>query len=206
MNIQYFVQEKGTSPHPAGKTTGDQKNPLMNNTHVVLVDEADKAVGTMDKLEAHRQGRLHRAFSIFILNSKGEMLLQQRALGKYHSGGLWTNACCSHPMPDESVEAAALRRLREEMGFACPLHRLFAFTYRSQLDNGLIEHEYDHVLLGTYDGVISPAPEEVQDYRYLAVPEIEALLEAAPATFTSWFRLVFHRVAEHLRNSTHTTL
>lgn len=169
----------------------------MNNTHVIIVDEQDSALGTMEKLKAHQQGFLHRAFSIFIMDKKGNMLLQQRALGKYHSGGLWTNACCSHPIPGETVEAAAYRRLQEEMGFRCPLRKLFEFTYHSQLDNNLTEHEYDHVLLGVYEGSLHPDPEEVLDCRYWPLEEITDALQQSPDLFTSWFRLAFHRVIGH---------
>ncbi|HEY0272948.1 MAG TPA: isopentenyl-diphosphate Delta-isomerase, partial [Chitinophaga sp.] len=121
---------------------------MTHPPHVILVDEQDRQTGTMEKLEAHQRGLLHRAFSVFILNEHHEMLLQQRALHKYHSGGLWTNACCSHPLPGEAVEAAAHRRLGEELGIDCYLTHLFAFQYRTAFDNGLTEHEYDHVLLG----------------------------------------------------------
>jgi isopentenyl-diphosphate Delta-isomerase len=170
----------------------------MNDNYIVLVDEQDKAVGTVEKLAAHQLGYLHRAFSIFIIDQSGNMLLQQRALDKYHSGGLWTNACCSHPTPGETVEAAALRRLQEEMGFQCPLHKVFEFTYCSKLDNGLIEHEYDHVLLGVYDGIIFHNPAEVNDYQYKSLPEITKALEQSPEMFTTWFQLSFHKVVAHL--------
>ncbi|MFT4022708.1 MAG: isopentenyl-diphosphate Delta-isomerase [Flavihumibacter sp.] len=113
------------------------------HTQVVLVDNDDREVGTMEKMEAHRQAKLHRAFSVFIFDSRGRMLLQQRAFGKYHSGGLWTNACCSHPFPGEAVEDAARRRLKEELGFTVPLTHLFSFIYKAPFDNGLTEHEYD---------------------------------------------------------------
>ena len=120
---------------------------------MILVNERDEPLGSMEKMEAHRKGALHRAFSVFIFNSRGEMLLQQRALKKYHSGGLWTNACCSHPRPGETNEAAALRRLREEMGFDTSLQQIFSFTYRASFNNGLTEHEYDHVFAGIYDEI-----------------------------------------------------
>lgn len=164
------------------------------DSHVILVDEQDRVVGTVEKLMAHQKGYLHRAFSVFIVDNKGCMLLQQRALDKYHSAGLWTNACCSHPVPGESIEAAAQRRLKEEMGFQCPLHKLFAFTYCSHLENGLIEHEYDHVLLGSYKYVIRPDPAEVRDFCYWPIKEIFLALNQKPALFTSWFQLIFHRV------------
>jgi len=165
---------------------------------VILVNEQDEVTGVMEKMEAHRKGLLHRAFSVFILNDTGEMLLQQRALDKYHSGGLWTNACCSHPFPGETVAQAAHRRLFEEMGFDCPLSELFQFTYRTDFDNGLIEHEYDHVLIGTFNGTINPNPQEVNDYRYMPVETITRLLQEQPAQFTSWFKLAFPKLIEHL--------
>lgn len=165
---------------------------------VILVNEQDEVTGVMEKMEAHRKGLLHRAFSVFILNDTGEMLLQQRALDKYHSGGLWTNACCSHPFPGETVAQAAHRRLFEEMGFDCPLSELFQFTYRTDFDNGLIEHEYDHVLIGTFNGTINPNPQEVNDYRYMPVETVTRLLQEQPAQFTSWFKLAFPKLIEHL--------
>ncbi|PWV56509.1 isopentenyl-diphosphate Delta-isomerase [Chitinophaga sp. S165] len=166
---------------------------------VILVNELDEETGLMEKMEAHEKGLLHRAFSVFIFNDQGEMLLHQRALDKYHSGGLWTNACCSHPLPGETVEAAAHRRLSEEMGFDCPLRALFQFTYRTEFDNGLIEHEYDHVWVGTYNGAINPDPREVHAYHYLPVNEIIRLMAEVPEQFTSWFRLAFQRVIDQLR-------
>lgn len=171
----------------------------MSHTHVIIVDDRDQELGTMEKLKAHQLGYLHRAFSVFIINEQGDMLLQQRALHKYHSGGLWTNACCSHPLPGETIAAAARRRLKEEMGIECPLHRLFAFTYRSELDNGLVEHEYDHILLGVYDGPIVPDPEEVLHYEYRPVATIAAQLQQSPELFTRWFALLFDRVVAQLR-------
>lgn len=169
-------------------------------SQVVLVNEKDEACGVMEKLEAHRQGVLHRAFSVFIINENGEMLLQQRAHGKYHSGGLWTNACCSHPLPEEDVEAAAHRRLREEMGMDSSLIKLFDFVYRTAFDNGLIEYEYDHVFLGVYNGVVVPDSTEVNDYRWLSPDLITAWLQREPVIFTSWFHLAYPRVLEHLNH------
>lgn len=166
--------------------------------HVILVDEQDQPTGTMEKMEAHRQGLLHRAFSVFILNEHQEMLLQQRAIHKYHSGGLWTNACCSHPMPGEQVEAAAHRRLGEELGIDCYLTPLFSFSYRTEFDNGLTEHEFDHVLLGHYSGPVKPNPEEVAGYRYVSFAEIDQLLENTPHVFTTWFHLAYPMLKQHL--------
>src|SRR4051812_29579171 len=134
----------------------------MNTQEVILVNEADEQTGTIDKLEAHRQALLHRAFSVFIFKSNGEMLLQQRAENKYHSAGLWTNACCSHPAPGEDTYDAALRRLQEELGFTTRLEELFSFTYRTDFENGLSEHEYDHVFAGIYDGRVQPDKEELK--------------------------------------------
>lgn len=156
---------------------------------VVLVDEQDRETGVMEKLEAHQRALLHRAFSVFVYNSKGEMLLQQRAEHKYHSGGLWTNACCSHPAPGEGVVAAAERRLMEEMGFSVRLTKVFDFIYRAPMDNGLEEHEFDHVLTGIYDGEVLPDPAEVADYCFLSLEEIEASVAAHPGRYTEWFKI-----------------
>ena len=156
---------------------------------VVLVDEQDREVGVMEKMEAHQKGLLHRAFSVFIYNSKGEMLLQQRALDKYHSGGLWTNACCSHPRPGESVIDAGHRRLMEEMGFSVRLTKVFDFVYRAPMDHGLEEHEFDHVLVGIYDGKVFPDPAEVGGYCFLPLEEIAASVAAHPGRYTEWFKL-----------------
>lgn len=168
---------------------------------VILVNEQDEPVGIMEKLEAHQKGLLHRAFSVFIMNSKGEMLLQQRADDKYHSAGLWTNACCSHPLPDEDVLAAGHRRLKEEMGFDCELEKVFSFTYRAEFENGLTEYEYDHVLVGTYDGPVNPDPAEAKACRYLPLEEIRHLLETAPDTFTYWFHLAFPKFTALLQKA-----
>jgi isopentenyl-diphosphate delta-isomerase len=140
-------------------------------------------------MEAHRRALLHRAFSVFIYNSKGEMLLQQRAEHKYHSGGLWTNACCSHPGPNEGIVAAAEKRLMEEMGFSVRLTKAFDFIYKASMQNGLEEHEFDHVLTGIYDGEISPDPAEVADYCFLSPDDIEASVIAYPDRYTEWFKI-----------------
>jgi isopentenyl-diphosphate Delta-isomerase len=161
---------------------------------VVLVNELDEPVGSMEKMAAHKQGKLHRAFSVFIFNTKGEMLLQQRAPGKYHSGGLWTNACCSHPLPGEEIATAALRRLHEEMGFQTKLEKIFHFTYKAAFLNGLTEHEYDHVFAGFYDGDIHPDKEEVNDYVFKSFEEIRTALGEHPDHFTAWFHLAFPMV------------
>jgi len=167
---------------------------MSGKQEVILVNENDEEVGTMGKLEAHQKAVLHRAFSVFIINKKGEMLLQQRAKSKYHSAGLWTNACCSHPSPGEDTLDAANRRLVEEMGFSTPLTKMFEFTYKSPYDNGLTEHEFDHVYSGTYDGPIKPNPEEVKDYCFKSLDEIEATLQSHPSKYTSWFHIAFPKV------------
>ncbi len=166
----------------------------MEETQVILVNEKDEPIGIMEKMEAHRRGLLHRAFSVFIFDSKGRMLLQQRAAEKYHGGLLWTNACCSHPYPGETVEAAAQRRLQEELGFQTPLQKLFAFTYKAEVENGLTEHEFDHVFAGTYDGDIEPDSTEVAGVVYRDMEAIKADLEKNPKKFTAWFRLAFGRI------------
>ena len=168
----------------------------MTTTEVILVDADDRELGVMEKMEAHRQGLLHRAFSIFIFDSKGRMLLQQRAAGKYHGGLLWTNACCSHPYPGEKVEDAATRRLKEELGFVTPLKKIFAFTYRAEVENNLVEHEFDHVFAGSYEAEMHPNPEEVAAVRYADLPSIQKELESRPEQFTTWFRIAFPKVME----------
>lgn len=167
----------------------------MPSEQVILVDETDTPVGAMEKMEAHRKALLHRAFSVFIFNEKGEMLLQQRAPGKYHSPGLWTNACCSHPRPGEDTRDAALRRLKEELGFTTQLEKLFDFTYRSAFDNGLTEYEYDHVFVGQYDQEIRPNALEVSDHGYRSLEDIRADLATHPDRYTTWFHLAFPMVA-----------
>jgi isopentenyl-diphosphate Delta-isomerase len=166
--------------------------------YVVLVDSEDKEIGTMEKMEAHEKALLHRAFSVFIFNSKGEMLLQQRALSKYHSGGLWTNTCCSHPFPNEAVEQAATRRLQEEMGFTCALQKVFTFTYKASFANGLTEHEYDHVFVGTYDAIITPNEQEVADYCYKKIEDIVGDMQVRPAQYTSWFAIALPKLQQWL--------
>lgn len=166
---------------------------------VILVNEADKPLGTAGKMEVHTKGLLHRAFSIFIFNSKGEMLLQQRAMNKYHSGGLWTNACCSHPRPEEKTEIAAARRLQEEMGFETGLQKVFDFVYKAEMENGLIEHEFDHVFVGEYNGPISFSSEEVMNYSYRNMHDIHDSIEKNPTQFTAWFQLAFPMI-EKWRN------
>ncbi len=171
---------------------------MSNIDQVVLVDENDNPIGTMEKLEAHQKGVLHRAFSVFIFNSKGEMLIHQRALGKYHSGGLWTNTCCSHPRPHEDTEAAANRRLSEEMGMQAPLKHSFSFVYKSAFVNNLTEHEFDHVFTGTTDAAPVPNPSEVMDWRYVTLKLLDREIENNPEQFTTWFRICYPKVRNSL--------
>lgn len=168
----------------------------MKEIKLILVDEHDEPLGEMEKLEAHRQGLLHRAFSVFIFNPAGMMLLQQRGLNKYHSPGLWSNACCSHPEPGQDTRIAAEKRLMDEMGFTVPLAEKFSFIYRAELPNGLVEHEFDHVFTGIHDGEIRPDPFEVRDYCYKSMDDIRMQLAADPSRFTVWFKLAFERLAK----------
>lgn len=166
----------------------------MTEDQVILVDENDRELGAMDKMQAHVEGKLHRALSVFIFNSRGDWLLQKRAEGKYHSAGLWTNTCCSHPRPGEPTELAAHRRLSEEMGIGCRMKLLFTFQYKADVGNSLIEHELDHVFAGMSDLVPVLNPAEAQEWRYCTADEIAADLLAHPENYTQWFRIVFERV------------
>ncbi|PSQ97633.1 MAG: isopentenyl-diphosphate Delta-isomerase [Bacteroidetes bacterium SW_9_63_38] len=159
------------------------------STRVVLVNEDGQPTGTTEKLRAHTEGRRHRALSVFVFDTEGRLLLQQRTPEKYHSGGLWSNTCCSHPRPDELPEEAARRRLREEMGFACSLTPLFHFTYHASVGDGLVEYEYDHVFVGRVTTAdIRPDPTEVADWAWTAPTALRANLQAAPHQYTVWFR------------------
>ena len=165
--------------------------------YVVLVDEEDNALGTMEKMEAHEKGVLHRAFSVFTFNSQGELMLQRRTLSKYHSGGLWTNTCCSHPREGESTKEAAHRRLLEEMGFDCELTKAFHFIYKKELDKGLIEHELDHVFIGRFDGEPKINPEEVAEYKFVSVDELVKDIEESPEQYTEWFKICLKETLRH---------
>lgn len=177
----------------------DAKVPKDREDHVILVDADDAPIGTMEKMEAHRQGRLHRAFSIFLFNTAGDLLLHQRALSKYHSGGLWTNTCCSHPRDGETVLEAAHRRLEEEMGMTAALQPQFSFIYKRMLDQGLTEHEFDHVLFATSDAPPIPNPDEVASYRYASLEDIAVDIAAHPDQYTEWFKICFHEVQARRR-------
>ena len=159
---------------------------------VVLVDEKDAEIGLMEKLEAHEKGLLHRAISVLVFNSSGELLLQQRALGKYHGGGLWTNTCCSHPLPGEAAADAARRRLRQEMGIDLSPTFSHTFLYRADVGNGLWEHELDHVFTGRFDGVPVPDPDEAMDWRWVAMATLRTEILDHPERFTIWLRHILN--------------
>ncbi|MBS1920220.1 MAG: isopentenyl-diphosphate Delta-isomerase [Bacteroidetes bacterium] len=166
----------------------------MEKQQVILVNEINEPIGFAGKMQSHREGLLHRAFSVFIFNSKGDMLLQQRAKNKYHSAGLWTNTCCSHPRPGEDTLTAANIRLREEMGIETKLEQIFDFIYKAEFDNGMTEYEFDHVFAGQYDGEITCNREEVIDYYFKDIRKIKQALIMHPEKFTARFQLAFSKV------------
>jgi len=173
----------------------------MKEEKVILVDREDNSVGTLPKMEAHEKGVLHRAFSVFILNQKGELMLQQRALHKYHSPGLWTNTCCSHQREGEENLQAGTRRLEEEMGFSVPLEELFSFIYKAPFDNGLTEHELDHVMLGYYEGIPEINSDEVNAWKWMSLNEIASDLTVNPESYTVWFKIIFERFFNHVKST-----
>ncbi len=164
---------------------------------VILVDEQDQPIGLMEKQAAHIGPHLHRAFSIFIFNSKGELLLQRRALSKYHSPGLWTNTCCSHPRDGETLEESTSRRLMEEMGIRCEMHEAFTFIYMAPVGEGLTEHEFDHVWVGISDTEPLPDSTEVDSWKYMRLEDIRSEMEVHPELFTEWFKISFAQVEQH---------
>lgn len=166
---------------------------------LVLVNEKDEQIGLMEKMEVHRKALLHRAFSVFIFNAKGEMLLQQRALSKYHSGGLWTNACCSHPAPEETPSEAAKRRLTEELGFTTEVQPAFQFTYKAKLDNELTEYEFDHVFIGKYDGSFNLNAKEVASVAFVDMGQLRNEINMSPEKYTAWFLIAFPLLEEYMR-------
>lgn len=173
----------------------------MNNNKsnaVILVNERDEWLGLADKMQAHKTGLLHRAFSVFVLNDKNEMLIQRRAEDKYHSPGLWSNACCSHPRAGESTMAAAHRRMQEELGIECVIEEIFTYRYKADVGNGLIENEYDHIYIGTSNSVPTLNPEEVSDYQYISIDKLSEWMQAEPESFTAWFRLLLPQLIKHL--------
>ena len=163
---------------------------------VILVDVDDCEIGVMEKMEAHKLAVLHRAFSVFLFNPNGKMLLQQRALTKYHSAGLWTNTCCSHPRPGETLENAVTRRLMEEMGITAKVSKAFDFIYQAALPDHLNEHEFDHVFIGNFDDEVRPNHLEVANFVYQSMEEIAANLQSHPEKYTVWFKIAFPKVVE----------
>lgn len=171
----------------------------MSKDFVVLVNLEDEEIGVMEKMEAHEKGLLHRAFSVFLFNEQGEMLLQQRASHKYHSGGLWTNTCCSHPKPGETPIQGAKRRLMEEMGIYADLEHQFSFSYKSDYENGLSEHEFDHVFFGNFNDAPILNPEEAMDWKYISIANLEKDVQENPGDYTSWFLICLPRVIENFK-------
>jgi isopentenyl-diphosphate delta-isomerase len=170
----------------------------MKEEQVILVDENDKQIGVMPKMEAHQKAVLHRAFSVFIFNDKNELMLQQRALQKYHSPGLWTNTCCSHQREGETNIEAGKRRLQEEMGFVTELLETTSFIYKAPFDNGLTEHEYDHVMVGYYNEVPNINKDEVTDWKWMSLDEVKKDLVMHPEHYTVWFKIIFDKFYQHI--------
>jgi isopentenyl-diphosphate delta-isomerase len=166
--------------------------------NVILVDEKDNEIGLMEKIQAHKEGRLHRAFSVLIFNKNQEMLIHKRNRHKYHCGGLWTNACCSHPRVNENTKDAAKRRLVEEMGFTTELVYVDNFTYKASFDNGLTEYEYDHMFVGEYNGAPQPNPSEVEDWKYIKIEDLKKDIERSPEHYTPWFITIIN---DHLSST-----
>ncbi|RNC84947.1 MAG: isopentenyl-diphosphate Delta-isomerase [Winogradskyella sp.] len=170
----------------------------MIEEQVILVNEKDEKIGLMPKLEAHEKAVLHRAFSVFIFNDKNELMLQQRALHKYHSPGLWTNTCCSHQRDGESNLEAGRRRLQEEMGFVTSLKETTSFIYKAPFDNGLTEHELDHIMIGNYNDEPIINTEEVADWKWMALEDVREDIEHNPDLYTAWFKIIFEKFYEHI--------
>ncbi|MDC7996327.1 isopentenyl-diphosphate Delta-isomerase [Altibacter sp. HG106] len=170
----------------------------MAEEQVILVNDRDEPIGLMGKQEAHVKGLLHRAFSVFVFNDKNELMLQQRATHKYHSPGLWTNTCCSHQREGEANVSAGKRRLQEEMGFSTELKETTSFIYKAPFDNGLTEHEYDHILVGSYNEAPQINPEEVADWKWESLDQIEADMKEHPERYTTWFKIIFEKFQQHL--------
>ena len=170
---------------------------------VILVDENDQQIGLMPKMEAHEKALLHRAFSVFVMNNKGEIMLQQRAAHKYHTPNLWTNTCCSHQREGESNLEAGKRRLMEEMGFVTELKEVLSFVYKAPFDNGLTEHEYDHVMVGYYEDEPNINPEEVQSWKWMRPEAIKEDIANNPSIYTAWFKIIFEKFYDHLMLELH---
>lgn len=168
---------------------------------VILIDENDNPIGLMEKMEAHEKALLHRAFSVFVFNNKGELMLQQRAADKYHSPLLWTNTCCSHQRNGETNLEAGKRRLLEEMGFVTDLKEVFSFIYKAPFDNGLTEHELDHVMVGYFDGAPNLNADEVESYKWMTLEGVKADIENNPEQYTAWFKIIFEKSYDKLKNA-----
>lgn len=162
--------------------------------YIIAVDELDKEIGSIEKMEAHYKGILHRAFSILVFNSNNQLLLQKRSLKKYHSPGLWTNTCCSHPRYGETLKDAVYRRIKEEMGFTCKLEERFSFVYKVEFEDNLFENEYDHVFIGKYDGDIIPNKEEVDDFKWVDINYIREDIKVNPELYTYWFKVLIDKI------------
>lgn len=174
----------------------------MIEEKVILVNENDEQIGLMPKLEAHEKAVLHRAFSVFVLNKKGELMLQQRAAHKYHSPLLWTNTCCSHQREGETNIEAGKRRLFEEMGFECELKEVFSFIYKAPFDNGLTEHELDHVMVGEFEEDPKINKEEVNEFKWMTMEAVKVDMKAQPEKYTEWFKIIFDKFYNHLQEAT----
>ncbi|MEX0995774.1 MAG: isopentenyl-diphosphate Delta-isomerase [Flavobacteriaceae bacterium] len=170
----------------------------MPEEMVILVNEKDEKIGLMPKQEAHEKAQLHRAFSVFVFNDKNELMLQQRALDKYHSPGLWTNTCCSHQRDGESNIVAGKRRLQEEMGFVTDLNETISFIYKAPFDNGLTEHEFDHILTGYFNESPNPNPAEVANWKWMSISDIKKDITLNPESYTAWFKIIFDKYQEHI--------
>ncbi len=170
----------------------------MAEEKVILVNEKDEQIGLMEKIEAHRKALLHRAFSVFVFNDRNELMIQQRALTKYHSPGLWTNTCCSHQREGETNIAAGKRRLEEEMGFTTDLKDTISFIYKAPFDNGLTEHEFDHILVGNFEGEPNLNPEEVAAWKWVALDDLQMDMKKNPHIYTEWFKIIFDKYYSHI--------
>lgn len=170
------------------------------SAHLILVDENDSPCGQMEKLLVHRLGLLHRAFSVFIFNTQGELLLQQRAECKYHSGGLWSNACCSHPVVNEIISQTINRRLQEEMGMQCETNFAYKFMYKVDFENGLTEYEYDHIYIGVSDNTPYPSASEVKSWKYITLDELKLQIDLYPQQYTEWMKICLPIVVDHYNN------
>lgn len=171
----------------------------MKEEQVILVNEKDEQIGLMPKMEAHEKALLHRAFSVFVFNDKNELMIQQRALSKYHSPGLWTNTCCSHQREGETNIEAGKRRLQEEMGFSTDLRDTISFIYKAPFDNGLTEHEFDHILVGHYSDNPNLNPDEAHDYKWVSLEDLKKDMKENPDRYTAWFKIIFDKYYKHIK-------